>query len=228
MFRGVYPAITQKRKERLGEQIYFYGMDGIFRERKKNYLCTKLKMKSVFILIFYIMKKLFVLALAALMTFAACSDEDDNSGNGSGEVSLDGRWNALRNSDHPDDYAFSLIFNGDKLDLYIIAWGQHYEGTYTYANNNIAFNISKVYQAYTNVTFDEDGKIDGYSWGAGNMDQTSFRLAQGYDWYLMNGYEDYENFRRRFSSFEFRLDGSTKAYSNLQGIENLVFNKASR
>ena len=154
------------------------------------------------------MRKILTIALAALMALASCTKD--------GAASLDGKWDAPRSPEQADDIAFSLVFNGDHLDLYVIAWGQRYSGNYSYANDVVSFNVTSASQAYTDVVY-EDGKIVGYSWSAGNLDPKTLKLASGYDWYdLSLSREDlYEEYKEMFSSFKFKLVGKDKAESDL-------------
>ena len=154
-----------------------------------------------------IMKKFFILALSAVIALASCTKEDGN---------LDGRWNAAR-GEGMDDYAFSLIFKGDKLTMYVIAWGQRYEGTYTYADDVITYNITNQYQAYSNVSYDDDGNMTSYHWGHGDMDQNTFKLAAGYDWYDMKKARPdlYEDNKEMYGSFTFHNNGDGTATTNL-------------
>ncbi|MBR3405721.1 MAG: hypothetical protein IKG92_02310 [Bacteroidales bacterium] len=139
--------------------------------------------------------------------------------------SLDGRWDAPRNKDNPSDIAFVALFDGNKLDLYIIAWGQHYVGTYSYASGVIKYNISKAYQAYTGVTFDGEGHMTSWSWMAGDLDATTLALSDGYQWYDMDA-ESLASNKEVLQEFSFQLQaGNASATSSLFGIEDLVFTK---
>lgn len=162
------------------------------------------------------MKKLFValMAVAALMA-VSCTKEN--------EASIKGRWEALRFSDVPDDVAFVAIFGDKDLDLYVIPWGQHMKGTYTWANDVVKFNITDAYQAFTGVTYDENGKMISWSWEAGNLDASTLTLTSGYAWYPMAD-EDRERAQDEFGQFEFKVNGTT-ATSSLVGIEGLTFKK---
>ena len=139
--------------------------------------------------------------------------------------SLDGRWEAPRFNDNPSDIAFVALFDGNKLDMYIIAWGQHYVGTYSYASGVIKYNISKAYQAYTGVTFDGEGHMTSWSWMAGNLDATTLALSEGYQWYDMDA-ESLATYSENLKEFSFQLqEGNTSATSSLFGIPDLVFKK---
>lgn len=157
------------------------------------------------------MKK--ILSLLALTTLTigllgSCTKEDSQS--------LEGRWNVWRGADNPQDYTFSLIFKGNKLDVYIIAWGVHVEGTYTYANDEVTYNITKAQHALSGVTFNEKGEMESWSWMAGDMDKDTFELAPGYDWYpLPKDNPSYPG--DMLSKFKFKLLTATTAEVELMG-----------
>lgn len=148
-----------------------------------------------------------LLCMSALV-FASCDKDEDKD-----STSIEGRWNISKT---PDDYSFSLIFKGNKLDVYIIAWGEHVEGTYTYANDEVTFNITKQSKAWANVSFDDKGNMITYSWMAGNMNQETFELAPGYAWYpVPDG--DPQDVRDMLGKFTFKLTSSTTAETSLMG-----------
>lgn len=151
------------------------------------------------------------IALAALTAFTACNGNKDED-----SATLEGRWNIWRGPDNPDDYTFSLIFKGNKLDVYIIAWGVHVSGTYTYANDEVTYNITSAQKAWTDVSFDEKGKMITYSWMAGNMDQETFKLVPGYDWYPLPE-DDPSHPGYMLSKFKFKLISATTAETELMG-----------
>ena len=172
------------------------------------------------------MKK-FLFALVAIATILTVScgkdDKTDTDTTTSAATSLKGRWDAPRFSDAPEDIAFVAIFGEQDLDLYVIAWGQHMKGTYTWSNNVVKFNITEAYNAFTDVTFDGEGHMTSWSWNAGNLDATTLTLAEGYDWYAMNE-NDFNSAQQNFGEFEFNVNGAT-ATSTLVGIPNLTFHK---
>jgi len=138
---------------------------------------------------------------------------------------FDGRWQALRFNDDPESVAFVAIFAGSNLNLYIIPWGQRYLGTYQFAEGVITYNISKAYQAYTDVSYDGEGNMTGWSWMAGGLDADTLALSAGYDWYVMDA-ETLATYKEDLKEFSFQLqDGNTSAKSSLFGIEDLVFTK---
>ena len=164
------------------------------------------------------MKRIIYLLSIALVALVSCNKTDDSS------TSLDGRWNAPRFADQPDDYAFSLIFKGNKLDAYIIAWGEHFEGTYTFADDVLKYNITKAYNAWSDVAFDDKGNMISWSWMAGDMDQETFKLIDGYDWYDMTS-EDLADRKSILSEFSFKVRGNTAVAGELFGIDGLTFYK---
>ena len=174
------------------------------------------------------MKK-FLFALVAIATILTVScgkdDKTDTDTTTSAATSLKGRWDAPRFSDAPEDIAFVAIFGEQDLDLYVIAWGQHMKGTYTWSNNVVKFNITEAYNAFTDVTFDGEGHMTSWSWNAGNLDAATLTLSSGYDWYQMTG-ESLERAKEDFGEFEFSVNGNT-ATSSMVGIENITFNKVN-
>ena len=164
------------------------------------------------------MKKLFfALVAAATLMCTSCTKEE--------ETTLKGRWEAPRAADMPDDIAFVALFGDTELDLYIIAWGQHLKGTYTWNNDVVTYNIASASQAYTNVTYDAAGNMATWEWMAGNLNASTLTLASGYEWYPMSD-EELTRAKEDFGSFAFKVDG-TKATSTLVGIENITFNKVN-
>ena len=154
------------------------------------------------------MKKLIFLLGIALLAFTSCEKDEEKE-----STSLEGRWDIYKTE---DDYSFSLIFKGNKLDVYIIAWGEHIEGTYTYADNKVTYNITKQSKAWTDVSFDDKGNMITYSWMAGDMDQETFELAEGYDWYPLAD-DDPQDAHDMLGQFRFELTSSTTAETDLIG-----------
>ena len=176
------------------------------------------------------MKKfLFALVAATALLAVSCDknneDEPNSEPNTPTETSLTGRWEAPRFSETPEDIAFVAIFGEQDLDLYVIAWGQHMKGTYTWSNNVVKYNITEAYNAYTNVSYDADSNMTSWEWNAGNLDAATLTLSNGYDWYPMTA-DDMTRAKEDFGEFGFNVNGNT-ASSSLVGIENLTFNKKS-
>ena len=176
------------------------------------------------------MKKFFIALMAVATLFAVSCDKENenngnngNSGNNGNDTSIDGRWDAPRFADNPEDIAFVAIFAGDNLDLYVIPWGQHVVGKYTMTDGVINYNITAGYNAYTDVQYDDDNNMIGWAWNAGNLDAATLTLTEGYDWYMMDE-ESLNSAKQSFGTFEFKVNGTT-ATSTLVGIPDLVFHK---
>lgn len=168
------------------------------------------------------MKKIFfaLMAVVALVTVSCSKTEEETT-----ETSLKGRWEAPRFPDTPEDIAFVALFGEANLDLYIVSWGQHLRGTYTWADNVVKYNITEAYKALTDVEYDEEGNMTSWSWNIGNLDATTLDLTSGYEWYPMTA-EELNRAKEDFGEFEFNVSGNT-ATSSLVGIDNLTFNKVN-
>lgn len=168
------------------------------------------------------MKKIFfaLMAVVALVTVSCSKTEEETT-----ETSLKGRWEAPRFPDTPEDIAFVALFGEANLDLYVVSWGQHLRGTYTWANNVVKYNITEAYKALTDVEYDEEGNMTSWSWNIGNLDATTLDLTSGYEWYPMTA-EELNRAKEDFGEFEFNVSGNT-ATSSLVGIDNLTFNKVN-
>lgn len=174
------------------------------------------------------MKKILFALVAAMALLAVSCSKDETTAtatsNSSTETSLKGRWDAPRYQEMPEDIAFVAIFGEQELDLYVIAWGQHLKGTYTWANNTVKYNITEASKAYTDATDDGAGNMTG-SWMAGNLDAATLTLSNGYEWYPMTE-EQLAQARTDFGEFPFTVNGN-KATTSLTGIENITFNKVN-
>lgn len=168
------------------------------------------------------MKKIFfaLMAVVALVTVSCSKSEEETT-----ETSLKGRWEAPRFPDTPEDIAFVALFGEANLDLYVVSWGQHLRGTYTWADNVVKYNITEAYKALTDVEYDEEGNMTSWSWNMGNLDATTLDLTSGYEWYPMTA-EELNRAKEDFGEFEFNVSGNT-ATSSLVGIDNVTFNKVN-
>ena len=168
------------------------------------------------------MKKILfaLMAVVALVTVSCSKSEEETT-----ETSLKGRWEAPRFPDTPEDIAFVALFGEANLDLYVVSWGQHLRGTYTWADNVVKYNITEAYKALTDVEYDEEGNMTSWSWNIGNLDATTLDLTSGYEWYPMTA-EELNRAKEDFGEFEFNVSGNT-ATSSLVGIDNLTFNKVN-
>lgn len=168
------------------------------------------------------MKKILfaLMAVVALVTVSCSKTEEETT-----ETSLKGRWEAPRFPDTPEDIAFVALFGEANLDLYVVSWGQHLRGTYTWANNVVKYNITEAYKALTDVEYDEEGNMTSWSWNMGNLDASTLDLTSGYEWYPMTA-EELNRAKEDFGEFEFNVSGNT-ATSSLVGIDNVTFNKVN-
>ena len=181
------------------------------------------------------MKKFFIAIMAiATLSIVSCNKEEEKTADNTSiekqdsiptgnqdSTSIEGRWDAPRFADNPNDIAFVAIFAGENLDLYIIAWGQHYVGTYTLTDGTVNYNITEAYQAYTDVAYNGEGEMTSWSWSAGNLDATTLTLSEGYNWYTMKE-EDLNSYKENLGEFGFNINGAT-ASSSLFGIPDMIF-----
>lgn len=154
------------------------------------------------------MKRLFILALSAIIALASCTKEGNP----------DGKWNASLHGD--TDPTLSLIFDGNKLDVYINSYGWRFEGTYTYTNNVVDYKVTKGYAALADVVKDEDGMIIEYSGGYESVNHNTLKPNAGYGWYDMLDYRPdlYEEYSEWLSKFKFEMNGEGKAESDILGM----------
>lgn len=156
------------------------------------------------------MKKFLFYALATAvmgLSFTSCDKEEDDS---NAKVSLDGRWDGYRKGDGHGSQDMTLIFKGNQVDVYIIAWGDHLKGTYTYKDNTLTFSF-KNEEAYDALIV--DGEYKGWFAGDGAFDPETLELTSTeeypYQWYVMDE-DTFEMDVEFLSSFEFKLiDGKT-------------------
>ena len=97
-----------------------------------------------------------------------------------------GRYDFIMGEDI-EDTASVFIFNDNKLDVYIIAWGQHLSGTYSYEKGILSFTITSGERL--------NGSTDpgSYSWAAGGMDPETLSGRGGYHWENMDVDDDTKN-----------------------------------
>jgi len=138
-----------------------------------------------------------------------------------GEGSIEGRWNGCA-PDSPNEYVVSYILTGSKADIYILAWGEHYEGTWTKNNSNVTFTVTKGSRA--------EKRHDDGSWESGMVfgcitDQETFALGEGFQWYEL----DAETFASRkqevAETLSLVIESDTKGHGAAFGRQ-LVFTKA--
>ena len=165
------------------------------------------------------MKKfLFYALVTAVMglSFTSCDKEEDDS---NAKVSLDGRWDGTRKGGGHGFQDMTLIFNGNEVDVYIIAWGDHLKGTYTYQNDSLYFSF-KNENAYDALIVEEGYK--GWFMGDGAFDPETLELTYTeeypYRWYVMDP-EDFEMDVDFLSSFEFKLIDEKTAVGGQMELE---------
>lgn len=85
------------------------------------------------------MKKFaWILAAAAMVLLAGCKKD---GGNAATEV---GKWYGYNTRDSKDDVAYVLDLKADKTaDFIISAWGERYQGTYTYDGKVVKLSWNK-------------------------------------------------------------------------------------
>ena len=156
------------------------------------------------------MKRILILALGAIIALASCTKEGG---------SLDGRWDAARSEEMPDDMIYSFVFKGNTLDLYVHSYGWHCTGTYTYANDVIKYSITDIQQCLTGVAFDDDGKLISYSGGMGSMDSSTLKPSEGYQWYPLNlNRQDlFDEYKDNYKEFSFKKTSATTADCGIMG-----------
>ena len=122
------------------------------------------------------MKKILFYAIATAMlglSFTSC-DEEEIEDNSQTKVSLDGRWDGTRKGGGHEFQDMTLIFNGNEVDVYIIAWGDHLKGTYTYQNDSLYYSF-KNENAYDALIVEEGYK--GWFMGDGAFDPETLELT---------------------------------------------------
>lgn len=156
------------------------------------------------------MKKFFILALSAIMALASCTKDGG---------SLDGRWDAPRSEEMPNDMIYTFVFSGTSLDLYVHSYGWHCTGTYTYENNIIKYNITDIQQCLTNVEFDTDGNLITWAGGMGSMNSSTLQPTEGYQWYPLglNREDLLDEYKQNYAQFSFKKTSETTADCGIMG-----------
>lgn len=158
------------------------------------------------------MKKFLFYAIATAMlglSFTSC-DEEEIEDNSKTKVSLDGRWDGTRQGGGHGHQDMTLIFDGNKVDVYIIAWGDHLQGTYSYQNDTLSFSFNND-NAFDALIVEDTYKGWNMADGAFNPETLELTYTEEYPyrWYVMEP-EQFEMDVDFLSSFEFKLiDGKT-------------------
>ena len=110
-----------------------------------------------------------------------------------------------------DDTMAVYIFNGNNVDLYIIAWGYHLSGTFTHENGVLNMTIT-------------DGKClssnsESRSWEAGGLNPETLEPYAGYHWYGMTSLDEwtaqlYVEVKDEYSKMTFALGSDNEGYGS--------------
>ena len=122
----------------------------------------------------------------------------------------DGRYDLFTNASAKDTMAV-YIFNGNKVDLYIIAWGEHFSGTFTHENGLLTLDITE------GKCLSEES--DHRSWFAPGMNPETLEPYAGYEWYDMMNLDEwtselYVDAKDMFSKMTFVLTSDNEGYGD--------------
>lgn len=122
----------------------------------------------------------------------------------------DARYDLFTDASAHDTMAV-YIFNGNKFDLYIIAWGYHLSGTFTHENGVLNMTITEG----KCLSSDSDSR----SWGAGGMNPETLEPKAGYQWYGMTSLDQwtaelYADVKNQFSKMTFVLTSDNEGYGS--------------
>ena len=160
------------------------------------------------------MKKLFYAIIAACSLFAATSCGDKDVAN---NESLDGRWDVYTPL-HQEHQSFTFIFSGNKVEAYIIYWGDCLKGTYTYVDNKFEFNF-KIEDAFdARVPEDYTGEVDQSGLF---IDPETLKPVKGYSWQPMR-LETFADDVDFLKGWEFERESSTSGHGGLDGSYRFV------
>lgn len=162
------------------------------------------------------MKKLFYAIIAACSLFAATSCGDKDEAN---NESLDGRWDVYTDL-HKDCQTFTFVFDGNKVEAYIIFWGDCLKGTYTYVDNKFEFNF-KIEDAFdARIPEDYTGEIDQSGLF---IDPETLKPVKGYSW-LDLSLQMFDEDVQMLKGWEFERE-SSKSGKGSDGHQSLTFVK---
>ena len=166
------------------------------------------------------MKKFLFFAIATAMlgmTFTSCDKEKEDDSNV--KVSLDGRWDGAPKGFPYAQQNMTLIFKGNQVDVYILAWGDHLKGTYKYENDSLSFSF-KLEDALDARHYTDE---ESWSWNMadGALNAETLELSEPYDWYPMSE-SDFEGDKAYLSGFSFRLIDEKTAESGAPGSQMVL------
>ena len=168
------------------------------------------------------MKKFLFFAIATAMlglTFTSCEKEKDDDSNKT--ITLDGRWDGVPEGTQVGigEQRITLIFDGNKVDVYIVAWGDHLKGTFTYENDKLDFSFKN--EDAFDALFVED-TYKGWSMSDGALDPETFELKYTdelpYRWYQMDP-EQFETDVDFLKDFTFKIVDGKKAVGGPMNLE---------
>lgn len=168
------------------------------------------------------MKKILFFAIATAMlglTFTSCDKEKDDDSKT--RISLDGRWDGVPEGVQVGigEQRITLIFSGNKVDVYIVAWGDHLKGTYTYENEKLNFSF-KIEDSWDALIVHDN--FWGWSMSDGALDPETFELKYTedlpYRWYQMNQ-EVFNDDVEFLKNFTFKIIDEGKAVGGPMNLE---------
>ena len=172
------------------------------------------------------MKKFpFLIVAAAMlgMSFSSCDKEKEDDSNVN--ASIEGRWDGYRQGDEigQEMQSMTLITKGNEVDVYIIPWGDHLKGTFTYNGDSLSFSFKNENAYDALIKYSQDS----WSWSIsdGALDPETLELAYTdelpYRWYVMDA-NQFNTDVDFLSSFAFKAIDENTAVG---GPMNLQFTK---
>ena len=125
----------------------------------------------------------------------------------------DGRWDGYMVGGF-NDKGMVFFFNGNDVEMYIIAWGEQFKGSFSLEGGVIRFNIREAYKAGIR----EEGS---WSWMAGNLNPETLELTPGYEWEQMDS-ETLSDRKEELGEFTFALVSDYKAYGSMVGMPIII------
>ena len=120
----------------------------------------------------------------------------------------DGRWDGYMVGGF-NDKGMVFFFNGNDVEMYIIAWGEQFKGSFSLEGGVIRFDIREAYKAGIR-------EEESWSWMAGNLNPETLELTPGYEWEQMDG-ETLSDRQEELGEFTFALVSDDKAYGSMVG-----------
>ena len=123
----------------------------------------------------------------------------------------DGRYDLFTDASGRDTMGV-YIFKGNKVDVYIIAWGEHLSGTFTHENGVLTMNLTKGECL--------SSEPESRSWFAPGLDPETLEPFGGYEWYDMTRLDDwtlemFEDTKDMLGKVTFVLTSDYKGYGSV-------------